>query len=72
MGFIIGSLSKIWPWKEVVSSKIVRGKEIVLASENVLPWDFSGNTQIIAASMLAIFGFSLIFILEKSANKKTT
>lgn len=72
MGFIIGSLSKIWPWKEVVSSRIVRDKEIVLASKNVLPWDFSGNTQIIAASLLAIFGFSLIFILEKTANKKTT
>ena len=72
MAFIIGSLSKIWPWKEVVSTKIVRDKEIVLAFKNVFPWDFLGDAQIIAAVLLAVFGFSLIFILEKSANKKTT
>jgi putative membrane protein len=43
-----------------------------LASKNVFPWDFLGDAQIIAAVLLAVFGFSLIFILEKSANKKTT
>ena len=70
--YLLVTLSKIWPWKEVVSAKIVSDKEIVLASKNVFPWDFLGDAQIMAAALLAVFGFSLIFILEKSANKKTT
>lgn len=70
IGFIIGSLAKIWPWKEVTASKRVGDKEIVMASENIMPWNFSGEAQILSALILAIIGFSLIFILEKSASKK--
>lgn len=69
-GFILGSLLKIWPWKEVLRSKFIGSKEIVLESKNVWPWNFSEAAQITPAVLLAIFGFLLIFILEKSAKKK--
>ncbi|MCM4168971.1 DUF368 domain-containing protein [Arenibacter sp. H213] len=69
-GFIIGSLNKIWPWKEVLESKLFGDKLIVLKEQNISPYSFDGDPQIIYAILLAISGFSLIFILEKLATKK--
>lgn len=69
-GFIIGSLNKIWPWKEVLDSKLFGEKLIVLKEQNISPYSFEGNPQITYAILLAIVGFSLIFILEKLAVKK--
>jgi putative membrane protein len=41
-GFLVGSLNVIWPWKLVTESVISQsGKVIVLASENLLPAEFS-------------------------------
>ena len=55
-GFILGSLAKIWPWKTVLET-------------NVSPFSFNGDNQLLAAVLLAVLGFSLIFILEKVASK---
>ncbi|PWL38337.1 DUF368 domain-containing protein [Flagellimonas aquimarina] len=69
-GFILGSLNKIWPWKKVLETKTFGDKTIVIDDINVLPWAFDGDNQLILAIILAIIGFSLIFILEKLASKK--
>lgn len=69
-GFIIGSLNKIWPWKEVLETKVFNGKVKVIADQNISPWAFEGDNQLIYAIILAIIGFSFIFILEKVASKK--
>ncbi len=68
-GFILGSLNKIWPWKKVLETKQIANKTIVL-DENVSPFLFEGDNQIIPAAIAALVGFSLIFILEKTASKK--
>ena len=69
-GFILGSLNKIWPWKKVLETKTFGDKTVVVADKNVLPWAFEGDNQLMLAIILAIIGFSLIFILEKAATKK--
>ncbi|MEW2921535.1 DUF368 domain-containing protein [Muricauda sp. ANG21] len=69
-GFILGSLNKIWPWKEVLETKTFGEKTIVVDDMNVLPTAFEGDNQLILAIILAMIGFSLIFILEKIASKK--
>ncbi|WP_375324970.1 DUF368 domain-containing protein [Flagellimonas sp. GZD32] len=69
-GFILGSLNKIWPWKKVLETKTFGDKTIVVDDMNVLPWAFEGDTRLMLAIVLAIIGFSLIFILEKAASKK--
>jgi putative membrane protein len=69
-GFIIGSLNKIWPWKVVLESKIFDGKIIPILEENVSPFSYPGEHQLLWAILLSILGFSLIFILEKLASKK--
>jgi putative membrane protein len=69
-GFILGSLNKIWPWKLVLETKIIGNKIIPLKEQNVSPFNFEGDTQLMFAIIAAIIGFSLIFILEKVASKK--
>ncbi|WP_435622934.1 DUF368 domain-containing protein [Flagellimonas sp.] len=69
-GFILGSLNKIWPWKKVLETKTFGDKTIVIDEMNVWPWDFEGEPQLVFAILLAVIGFSLIFILEKTASRK--
>jgi putative membrane protein len=68
-GFILGSLNKIWPWKNITEILKIGKKEIII-DENISPFSFVGDNQLTFAIVAAIFGFSLIFILEKSASKK--
>lgn len=70
-GFILGSLNKIWPWKKVLETTLIEGKNIVLKDKNVLPQNFEGNPQILMAILLMLIGFLVIIILEKWANKLT-
>ncbi|MFK5974442.1 MAG: DUF368 domain-containing protein [Flavobacteriaceae bacterium] len=68
-GFILGSLNKIWPWKKVLETKLI-GKKLIIIDENISPFSFEGDPQILYALIAAIVGFSLIFILEKTASKE--
>ncbi len=65
-GFILGSLNKIWPWKEVLESKFIDGKELILAEQNVSPFHSGSTSEFITAFVLSVGGFLLIYILEKS------
>ncbi|HET8735947.1 MAG TPA: DUF368 domain-containing protein, partial [Pricia sp.] len=67
-GFILGSLNKIWPWKRILETRKI-GEKIIVVDENVSPFNFAGDPQLIYAIIAAIIGFSLIFILERSAAK---
>ncbi len=68
-GFILGSLSKIWPWKKVLETKVFDDKTITIADKNILPNTYEGDPQLMFAILLAVLGFSLIFILERIAAK---
>lgn len=75
-GFILGSLSILWPWKVVISTFINRhGIEQALQQSNVFPWIYAKETgldsYVIAAIILAIVGFSSIWLLEKMADKQS-
>lgn len=67
-GFMIGSMKKIWPWKEVVESKIIRDKLYVIKDINIIPEQLDLN--FIACLVLMVIGFVLVFGLEKFAIKK--
>lgn len=69
-GFILGSLNKIWPWKKVLESENFGDKIITIKESNISPFAFDGDNQLMFALILAILGFSLIFVLEKIASKK--
>ncbi len=69
-GFILGSLPKIWPWKEVLETRVFGDKVVPVSEANVAPWNYAGNPQWGGALLLAILGFSLIFALEGIASRK--
>lgn len=69
-GFMLGSLNKIWPWKKVLETAEIDGKTVVIREVNISPFEMVGDNQLAAAILLAILGFSVIFILEKAASKK--
>ena len=70
IGFMAGSLNKVWPWKQVLETRINTHGEVVPFIENsILPQNFEGNPQVMTAIILAIVGFFVIFGMEKMASK---
>lgn len=72
-GFLLGSLSVIWPWKQVLEVTFNRhGEQIPLRQENVLPDQFFALTgadpQTLPVLGIALFGFVLVFALEYAAS----
>tara|TARA_B100000029_G_scaffold226216_1_gene224005 strand:- start:4351 stop:5229 length:879 start_codon:yes stop_codon:yes gene_type:complete len=52
LGFVIGSLSKVWPWKSELG-------------ENILPSSYIGENFLFYSIILISIGFLLIFLVEK-------
>ncbi len=70
-GFIIGSLNKIWPWKEILKSEMINEKLKILEEKSISPFAYQGDNQLFYAVLLALAGVAFIFLLEKLAvNKK--
>ncbi len=69
-GFIIGSLNKIWPWKQVLRAEEINGKIKILEEISVLPQSYPGEAQLGYALLLAAIGFAFILLLEKLAIEK--
>lgn len=68
-GFILGSLNKIWPWKETLTWRLdSHGVKIPFNEQSVSPFSYQGDPQLMMAIILLIVGFLLIILLEKLAN----
>ncbi|MDP6039294.1 MAG: DUF368 domain-containing protein [Candidatus Latescibacteria bacterium] len=66
-GLMLGSLRKVWPWKETVETMLNRhGVEVPLVKINRIPAAWSG--EVTAALALALFGFILVLLLERLAS----
>lgn len=70
-GFILGSLNKVWPWKQTLSWHTNSdGIKTPLLQESVSPSAFEGDPQLLWSIILMIIGFLTIFILERLGSKK--
>lgn len=70
VGFMVGSLNKVWPWKQVLETRINSHGEVVpYIDKSILPQNFNGEPRIAMAIGLAILGFVVIFGMEKMASK---
>ena len=68
MGLMLGSLRKVWPWKDVLLTTLDRhGKEIPLYEVNIAPSTF--GTEFFMAVGLAAVGFLLVIALDTLANR---
>ena len=69
-GFVLGSLNKIWPWKETLTwRENSHGIKVPLNEQSISPFSFDGEPQLLFAIALAIVGFLAIIVLEKIAIK---
>ncbi|WP_282043991.1 DUF368 domain-containing protein [Winogradskyella flava] len=70
-GFMIGSLNKIWPWKEVLKTRInSEGEEVTLLDKSILPSSFDGDNKMLMAIVFIVIGFAAILILERLGSQK--
>ena len=70
-GIVLGSLNKIWPWKETLTWRPnSHGVPVPLQQISVSPFSFEGDAQLGFAMVLAILGFLVILGLEQLAVKK--
>ncbi|GAA4270840.1 DUF368 domain-containing protein [Aquimarina gracilis] len=70
-GFMIGSLNKLWPWKEVMSWRTnSEGLQVPFIEKSILPNHFDGDPKIIWVLLFITVGFLLILLLERLAIKK--
>ena len=75
IGFLIGSLNVTWPWKEVISTYVNRhGEQVPLVQHNVMPAMYTNvmgqDSQTALVIMSALFGLSLVVVLELVAKKQ--
>jgi putative membrane protein len=75
-GFILGSLSILWPWKNEIyridetSDYILKnGEKIIQSYSRYIPESF--NNEVIIAVVLIVIGFISISLIEKFASKET-
>jgi putative membrane protein len=75
MGFMLGSLNKVWPWKQVLEYYTDRhGKLKPIVETNVWPTQYlelTGKEPVLAACIaLCIVGFAVVYLIEKAASQK--
>ncbi|MEG3219264.1 DUF368 domain-containing protein [Vibrio gigantis] len=73
-GLMIGTLPKIWPWKETISWRInSKGEQVPLLQENLSPFDFEAVTsqpsQLVMAIVMMFVAIALVLGLEKFAER---
>jgi len=74
-GFMLGSINKLWPWRNVLEYRLdSKGLEVPLVERVVLPGQLDGEPFIFGVIILAVVGFISVFLLEwlgtGSANEK--
>lgn len=75
-GFMIGSLNKIWPWKETLSTRTnSKGEEVPFITENILPSKYLAATglepHLVQAIIFMILGIGIVVLLEQFAARRS-
>ena len=73
-GLMLGTLPKLWPWKETISWRInSKGEQVPLIQENLSPFNFESVTgqpsQLAIALVLMLAAIGLVLALGKVAEK---
>ena len=67
-GLILGSLRKVWPWKETIEGFVdIHGKSIPPIQANILPSQWNG--EVYTAISLIAAGFLLMFVVDRIGSR---
>jgi putative membrane protein len=69
IGLMLGSLRKVWPWKETVKSIVdMHGKVVPIVQSNILPGQW--NMEVLTAFSLMVLGLLVVLFLDRVGNRK--
>ena len=66
-GLMIGAMRKVWPWKVVIESELINGKEYVVREENILPLL---DANLFMPLVMFFLGISAVITLEQTAHQR--
>ncbi|MBU0734042.1 MAG: DUF368 domain-containing protein [Proteobacteria bacterium] len=67
-GLMLGSLRKVWPWKETLESWVdSHGKTVPIIQANIVPAQWNG--EVLSALCLMVAGFLVVFVLDRLAGR---
>ena len=70
-GFMIGSLNKIWPWKEVLKTRVnSKGEVVTLLDKSILPSSYDGDNELVMAIIFIVIGFAYYSYFRKFRQTK--
>ncbi len=75
-GFMVGSLNKVWPWKQTLSFRVnSHGEQVPFLQQNVTPMQFANLTgedpQLITGLSAAAAAIVLVLLIEFIAHSKS-
>jgi putative membrane protein len=73
-GFIMGSLNKVWPWRQGLEFATTRkGEQVAVFDKSILPWNFLSETgrdpQLFQAILMMAFGVCIVIVTERIATR---
>jgi len=81
-GFLLGSLNKIWPWQQVLETRITeKGEEKILFTKSILPGQmeklsenffYGTEAYLTGAILMMITGFLIVILLERLSLRNET
>lgn len=71
-GFMIGSLNKVWPWKEITAFRMnSEGIQVPALDRSIVPWQYLDKTgqdpKLFQAILFVALGVFLVVAIEKIA-----
>jgi putative membrane protein len=76
-GFMLGSLNKVWPWREVLEFVTnSKGEQVPAFDRSILPWHYLATTgkdpQVFQAILMMALGVFIVVLIEKIAVRLKT
>lgn len=76
-GFMLGSLNKVWPWKEVTAYRMDSdGNQVPALDNSILPGEYMAKTgsdpMVFQAILFAALGVIIVLVIEKTAERLKT
>jgi putative membrane protein len=69
-GFMLGSLNKIWPWRNVLETRVnSSGEEVPLLEVSVLTKYYEGDPQLLLVLVCMVIGFVMVYGLDRLGKK---
>ena len=70
-GFLLGSLSIIWPWKNIAATVISSENQLAVGAQNILPQNYLATVgqepYLLSSSVAFVVGLLLVLLIERLA-----